>query len=65
MMKRSIQNNRSLDCPVCDGTKKAKVIKNIAQIGKYHLGKEVTEECKFCSKKYSKELYEPEGVTIQ
>jgi len=46
-MKKSIQNNKSHDCPVCDGTRKAKVIKNIAQIGKYHLGKEITEECKF------------------
>ncbi len=64
-MRKSIQNNESHDCPVCDGTKKAKVIKNIAQIGKYHLGKEITEECKFCSKKYSKEVYEPEGVTLQ
>ena len=64
-MKKSIPNNRSLECPVCDGTKKAKVIKNIAQIGKYHLGKEVTEECKFCSKKYSKKLYETEEVTLQ
>ena len=64
-MKKSIQNNRLLDCPVCDGTKKVKVIKNIAQIGKYHLGKEVNEECKFCSKKYSQDLCEPEGVTIQ
>jgi len=64
-MTKSIQNNKSRDCPVCDGTKKAKVIKNIAQIGKYHLGKEITEECKFCSKKYSKKVYEPEGVTLQ
>ena len=47
-MKRSIQNNRSLNCPVCDGTKKAKVIKNIAQVGPYHLGKETKEECTFC-----------------
>ena len=53
-MKKSIPNNRSLECPFCDGTKKAKVIKNIAQIGKYHLGKEVTEECKFVPKNTQK-----------
>jgi len=65
MMKRSIQNKKISDCPVCGGTKKVKVIIPIAQIGKYHLGKQVTEECTFCSPKYSKELYEPESVTLQ
>ena len=35
-MKKLTQNNKNLDCPVCEGTGKAKVIKNIAQIGKYH-----------------------------
>ena len=48
-----------------DADKKVKVIIPIAQIGKYHLGKQVTEECTFCSPKYSKEIYEPEGVTLQ
>ena len=64
-MKKSIQNKNASDCPVCGGTKKVKVIIPIAQIGKYHLGKQVTEECTFCSPKYSKEIYEPEGVTLQ
>ena len=63
-MTKSIQNNKSQDCPVCNGTRKAKVIKNIAQIGKYHLGKEITEECKFCSEKYLKKVYELEGDTL-
>tara|TARA_B110000093_G_scaffold60499_1_gene65558 strand:- start:221 stop:415 length:195 start_codon:yes stop_codon:yes gene_type:complete len=64
-MKKSIQNKNTSDCPFCGGTKKVKVIIPIAQIGKYHLGKQVTEECTFCSPKYSKEIYEPEGVTLQ
>ena len=50
-MKKSIQNKNTSDCPVCGGTKKVKVIIPIAQIGKYHLGKQVTEECTFCSPK--------------
>ena len=35
-------------CPACSGEKKVKVIKNIIQIGPYHLGKEKFEKCKFC-----------------
>ena len=36
-------------CPACGGTGEVKVIKNIAQIGPYHLGKEAWEKCNFCS----------------
>ena len=36
-------------CPACAGTDEVKVIKNIAQIGPYHLGKETWEKCNFCS----------------
>ena len=36
-------------CPACAGTDEVKVIKNIAQIGRYHLGKETWEKCNFCS----------------
>ena len=36
-------------CPACAGTNEVKVIKNIAQIGRYHLGKETWEKCNFCS----------------
>ena len=34
-------------CPSCGGTGEVKVIKNIAQIGRYHLGKESWEKCNF------------------
>ena len=36
-------------CPACGDVGEVKVIKNIAQIGPYHLGKERLEKCKFCS----------------
>ena len=36
-------------CPACGGTGEVKIIKNIAQIGPYHLGKESWEKCNFCS----------------
>ena len=64
-MKKLTQNNKNLDCPVCEGTGKTKVIKNIAQIGKYHLGKEDTEECKFCTKKFLNDHHEQDGTTLQ
>ena len=36
-------------CPACGGIGEVKIIKNIAQIGPYHLGKESWEKCNFCS----------------
>ena len=36
-------------CPACGGTGEVKIIKNIAQIGPDHLGKESWEKCNFCS----------------
>ncbi len=36
-------------CPACGGTGEVKIIKNIAQMGPYHLGKESWEKCNFCS----------------
>ena len=36
-------------CPACGDTGEVKVIKNIAQIGPYHLGKETWEIWNFCS----------------
>jgi len=36
-------------CPACGGIGEVKVIKNIAQIGPYHLGKETWEKCNYCS----------------
>jgi len=36
-------------CPSCADTGEVKVIKNIVQIGRYHLGKETWEKCNFCS----------------
>jgi len=41
------KNNQNL-CFACQGTGEVKVIKNIAQVGSYHLGKEVKEKCTFC-----------------
>ena len=41
------KNNQNL-CFACQGTGEVKVIKNIAQIGSYHLGKELKEKCTFC-----------------
>ncbi len=36
-------------CPACGGIGEVKIIKNIAQIGPYHFGKESWEKCNFCS----------------
>ena len=36
-------------CPACGDVGKVKIIKNIAQVGPYHLGKEIWEKCNFCS----------------
>ena len=36
-------------CPACGDVGEVKIIKNIAQIGPYHLGKESWEKCNFCS----------------
>ena len=55
-MRKSIQNNKSHDCPVCDGTKKAKVIKNIAQIGKYHLVKKSPKSASSVQKNIQKKF---------
>ena len=43
-------------CPACAGTDEVKVIKNIAQIGPYHLGKETWEKCNLCSIKNKNKL---------
>ena len=42
----------------------AKIIKNVAQIGKYHIGKEIIEECKFCTEKNMKQVHELDGDTL-
>ena len=42
------RSNRDF-CPACGDVGEVKVIKNIAQIGPYHLGKESWEKCNFCS----------------
>ncbi len=42
------RSNRDF-CPACVDVGEVKVIKNIAQIGPYHLGKESWEKCNFCS----------------
>ena len=36
-------------CPACGGVGEVKIIKNISQLGPYHLGKESWEKCNFCS----------------
>ena len=45
-----LKNNFDL-CPACGGIGEVKIIKNLMQVGPYHLGKEVIEKCKFCSDK--------------
>ena len=48
-MKKLIKHRDIFECPVCDGSKKTKTIKNIAQFGVFYLGKEIIEDCKFCT----------------
>ena len=47
-----------------EGTKKVKNVKTIIQIGKFYLGKEVMEECKLCSEKTLKQVFELDGDTL-
>ena len=42
-----MKKNKNYNCPACNGIGEIKVIKNIAQIGPFHLGKEVMEKCNY------------------
>ena len=64
-MKNLMQKNKFLiQCPACEGSKKVKNVKTIIQIGKFYLGKEVMEECKLCSEKALKQVFELDGDTV-
>ena len=64
-MKNQMQKDKLLiQCPACEGTKRVKNVKTIIQIGKFYLGKEVMEECKLCSEKALKQVFELDGDTI-
>ena len=64
-MKNQMQKNKLLiQCPACEGAKKVKNVKTIIQIGKFYLGKEVMEECKLCSEKTLKQVFEFDGDTV-
>ena len=39
---------KNKDCPVCHGKGKVKVIKPVAHIFSWHLGKDRDEPCYFC-----------------
>ncbi len=54
------KNNHDL-CFACQGTGEVKVIKNIAQVGPYHLGKEIKEKCTFC-KVENKIIHSPQNI---
>ncbi len=64
-MKNLMQKNKFLiNCPACEGTKKVKNVKTIIQVGKFYLGKEIMEECKLCSEKTLKQVFELDGDTL-
>ena len=64
-MKNPMQKNKFLvQCPACEGSKKVKNVKTIIQIGKFYLGKEIMEECKLCSEKALKQVFELDGDTL-
>ena len=64
-MKNLMQKNKFLiSCPACEDTKKVKNVKTIIQVGKFYLGKEVMEECKLCSEKTLKQVFELDGDTL-
>jgi hypothetical protein len=47
------KNRKKLtDCFACCGTGKIKRIVHVAHIGKFHLGKEIQENCAMCSLKF-------------
>ena len=60
-----MKKNNSHNCPACDGVGEVKIIKNIAQIGPFHLGKEIIEKywdqitsmCKFEHYPFEKPLH--------
>ena len=60
-----MQKNKFLiQCPRCGGSKKEKNVKTIIQIGKFYLGKEVMEECKLCSEKDLRQVFELDEETV-
>ena len=64
-MKNLMQKNKLLiNCPAWESNKKVKNVKTIIQVGKFYLGKEVMEECKLCSEKTLKQVFELDGDTL-
>ena len=63
-MKRLISNKHIIHCPSCDGSKKVKNVKTLVQVGIFYLGKEYYEECKLCSEKTLKQVFELDGDTL-
>ena len=63
-MQKLIPNKHIIHCPACEGSKKVKNVKTIVQVGKFYLGKEVFEECKLCSEKTLKQVFELDGDTL-
>ena len=64
LMQKLIPNKHIIHCPACEGTKKVKNVKTLVQVGKFYLGKEVFEECKLCSEKTLKQVFELDGDTL-
>ena len=48
MKRKKLVKKNNYFCAVCGGIGKIKIIKNVIQIGPYHLGKEILEKCNFC-----------------
>ena len=63
-MQKLIPNKHIFHCQACEGSKKVKNVKTLVQVGKFYLGKEVFEECKLCSEKTLKQVFELDGDTL-